>query len=311
MRLWKLTTAVLMILTGLFAARAAQADLCAQGTLLAPGLWARINGETFNNLRAEPGLSAARIGRIPPGDIFTVLDGPVCTDGYRWWQVDYAGALGWTAEANLVAGAVWVAPLDGQRIDDEPADDDLPGCRRPPEDYTRIIVGGVVLNLRTLAMLDHAQAIYSAGGGFLRFRSALVQGSYNVGGVSASFGTHDGGGAVDLSVRDAQTRQVLEREIGPMLDALRTAGFAAWLRDTDQLYPGSPIHIHAIAIGDADLSPAARAQIDGEYGYLRGFNGLPPDWGGPARDDRPAVLCAWMRDPSLRLRIELGRQTDS
>jgi hypothetical protein len=114
--------------------------------------------------------------------------------------------------------------------------------------------------------------------------------------VQASFGTHDGGGAVDISVRESVTQIILTQEIQPMIDALRLAGFAAWLRDADELYPGSPIHIHAIAIGDKELSDAARAQLDGPQGYFRGYNGLPEGYGGPALDTSgELVVCEWMR----------------
>ena len=71
---------------------------------------------------------------------------------------------------------------------------------------------------------------------------------------------------------------------------------AAYLRDTDELYPGSPIHIHAIAIGDAELSQAARDQLDGTFGYFRGFNALPQDSGIPLPDTSGDMLiCDWMR----------------
>jgi hypothetical protein len=173
------------------------------------------------------------------------------------------------------------------------------GCWQPPDDYTRVWVNGVQVNTRTLAMLDHAHALYGASGRTLDFRLALTQGSYNAGGIPASFGTHDGGGAVDLSVRDPNDWSVLTGEIEPMIRALRVAGFAAWLRDTGELYPDSPIHIHAIAIGDRELSEAARAQIDGRFGYLRGYNGLPQANGFPVPDQYGGpVLCRWM--------IELG-----
>lgn len=169
------------------------------------------------------------------------------------------------------------------------------GCWEPPDDYSRLWVNGALLNARTLAMLDHAQALYAADGGIIDFRLALTQGSYNAGGVAASFGTHDGGGAVDLSVRSRADWSVLEAEIAPMIAALRAAGFAAWLRDTDELYPGSPIHIHAIAIGDAELAEAARAQLDGTFGYLRGYNGLPQASGIPLPDGHGGpLICGWM-----------------
>jgi hypothetical protein len=62
------------------------------------------------------------------------------------------------------------------------------------------------------------------------------------------------------------------------------------------LYKGSPIHIHAIAIGDKELSDAARGQIDGTFGYFRGFNALPQDNGIPLPDTSgEMVICDWMR----------------
>lgn len=176
-----------------------------------------------------------------------------------------------------------------------------PGCQPPPDDLTRHWVSVGIFNARTLAMLDHAQALYDAQGGVIDLRVALTQGSYTGGALAASFGTHDGGGAVDLSVRSPVTWEVLYGEIEPLIAALRTAGFAAWLRDTGELYPASPVHIHAIALGDPDLSEAARAQIDGRFGYLRGYDGLPRLDGVPVADRHGGpVLCRWMLDAGLR-----------
>lgn len=269
------------------------------GCLLPPRLTAGIRARVEpgpgspNNLRAEPGLSGALIGQLEPGTVFEVTDGPQCADGYLWWQVAFDNMQGWTAEGDP-AGRYWLEPLT------QPVDPDLDVmrlCQAPPDDYTLVDFYGIRLNARTAAMLDHATGIYHALGGLLifEFRGALMQGSYNPGGVAASFGTHDGGGAVDLSVREPVTRNILEGEIPLMLRALRVAGFAAWLRDVDELYPGSPIHIHAIAIGDRDLSEAARAQIDGPFGYLRGHNGLPQDNGVPVPDSSgDMVICPWI-----------------
>ena len=167
------------------------------------------------------------------------------------------------------------------------------GCLRPPDDYTRVTTtGGFVLNRRTLWMLEYAQELYGGSHDLVR---AITQGSYSPG-ETASFGTHDGGGAVDLSVRDLNDwSHILFDDLDAILLALRQAGFAAWLREPNELYDGSPIHIHAIAIGDAQLSPAAQRQLTGPEGYFRGFNGLPveppiPDpYGGP-------YLCPWMLD---------------
>lgn len=116
---------------------------------------------------------------------------------------------------------------------------------------------GRTVNQRTHDMLVEAEAL-------LGYDIVLSQGSYNPGGVGASAGTHDGGGAVDLSVSDRSTTQRWE-----IVHALRTVGFAAWLRTPDQ--GPWPTHIHAIAIGDTDLSIAARNQV---ADYYIGKNGL-------------------------------------
>lgn len=264
------------------------------------------------NLRPEPGTALARIGVIPGGVTLPVLDGPRCNEGYVWWQVAYDEQTGWVAEGNPDDGEYWIESRgilltldtpDGETHDFVLYDDDIlerAECLPPPDDYTREQIGFATLNERTLAMLDHAQRIYEANGGQLvNFRQGITQGSYNAGGVAASFGTHDGGGAVDLSVRSVVDWSVMTTEIQPMLRALRLAGFAAWLRDTSELYVASPIHIHAIAVGDAELSPAARRQIDGPEGYLRGYNGLPvedySDDGQPLPDGYgEPVICRWM-----------------
>lgn len=53
-----------------------------------------------NNLRAEPNTSASLLGTIPEGAVIDVTSGPVCADGYAWWQVTYNGQSGWTAEGE-------------------------------------------------------------------------------------------------------------------------------------------------------------------------------------------------------------------
>jgi hypothetical protein len=165
------------------------------------------------------------------------------------------------------------------------------GCQRPPDDYTRIEVReGIVINQRTLEMLKHAQTLYDGSHDFVK---ALTQGSYT-NGEEASFGTHDGGGAVDLSLRDLNDwHHILYDESEAIILALRRAGFAAWVRDVGELYANSPLHIHAIAIGDAELSEAAQRQLVGPEGYFRGFNGLPVDPPIPDGHGGP-VICPWM-----------------
>jgi hypothetical protein len=168
----------------------------------------------------------------------------------------------------------------------------MPGCLEPPDDYTRVDLPNATLNRRTYEMLLSAQELY---GGSIDILDAITQGSYTDA-EEASFGTHSGGGAVDLSVIDTRTWTVLEEEIEPLIHALRLAGFAAWLRPPDVLYPGSPIHIHAVAVGDAELSYAAWLQVYGAHGYLAGMDGLPPPQGQAPNPDVHGgpLLCAWM-----------------
>ncbi len=148
-------------------------------------------------------------------------------------------------------------------------------------------------------MLSHAQELY--GGEIELTGYAITQGSYNDT-VAASFDTHAGGGAVDLSVMRRGTYSVLWDDIGPLLHALRAAGFAAWLREYGELHPDSGIHIHAIAVGDQELSDAAAAQLIGPAGYFRGFSGLPFAVGESPTPDRYGgpVLCQWMIDSGYR-----------
>lgn len=119
-----------------------------------------------------------------------------------------------------------------------------------------VTVDGKRTNKRTAVMLREAERLSG--------NMPVTQGSYNRGGVAASGGTHDGGGALDISVRGLNMRQINAR-----VKALRTVGFAAWYRSA---IPGvwGP-HIHAIAMGTRDLAPLARLQV---ADYKRGRNGL-------------------------------------
>lgn len=123
---------------------------------------------------------------------------------------------------------------------------------------------GETVNARTAAMIKEAED--KAGENL-----SLTQGSYSTG-TGASEGTHDGGGAVDISISGVD-------DVDDTVKALRQVGFAAWHRTPAQ---GFDHHIHAVAISDTDMSPQAQAQI-GDY-YL-GRNGLE----GGGDDDGPDV----------------------
>lgn len=121
-------------------------------------------------------------------------------------------------------------------------------------------------------MVEAAEAI-------LGFELRLTQGSYNAGGVPGSAGTHDGGGAVDIALKDAATGALFPRVRREAIrSATRQVGFASWIRDPSQA--DWPWHNHAIAIGDPDLSAGARQQVTA---YKNNRNGLVSN----LRDDGP------------------------
>jgi hypothetical protein len=306
---------VLLVLVGFVAAGQTQEEGCPElAARLVAGEWARVTFDNAVNVRPMPSTQRARLDVVGMGMMGKVIDGAVCAEGYRWWQIDFENGLsGWVAEGSDRATEngepnYWLEPRglieimedeDGVErayvVDEEGNIIERADCMRPPDDYRQVQWGFATFNRRTAVMLQHADRLYRASGGSVRLQDRVVQGSYNIG-VAASFGTHDGGGAVDISVRSPKDFSVMTDEIPLMIDALRTAGFAAWLRRPDELYPGSPIHIHAIAVGDEDHSEAARGQIDGKFGYLRGYNGLPQEDDNPpiADMDGEPVICQWM-----------------
>jgi len=124
---------------------------------------------------------------------------------------------------------------------------------------------GQTVNKRTAAMIRAAEK--KAGTNF-----TLTQGSYTSSNGSSA-GTHDGGGAVDVSVHGLPS-------VKGAVKALRQVGFAAWHR----LPSDGPWaeHIHAVAISDTDMSPQAQEQVGA---YFRGHNGLAND----GKDTGPQV----------------------
>lgn len=165
---------------------------------------------------------------------------------------------------------------------------------------------GAYTDDRTAAMLDGLVRLLEPA---VAAKVRPTQGSYS-GGVAASGGTHDGGGAVDLAGQDAGMVQS-DREA--IRNAGRQVGFAMWIRDPSQ--SDWPWHLHGIAVqsgGKGDrgcLSSGAHGQV---IDYYEGRNGLasgapddgPRDWVGVTwetyeqgiEDDMPTIdefVSAW------------------
>jgi hypothetical protein len=62
---------------------------------------ARVTEGDPNNVRREPVRNAEKVGELPGGSEFRVLDGPRCADGLTWWNVqsiEDSNVTGWTVE---------------------------------------------------------------------------------------------------------------------------------------------------------------------------------------------------------------------
>lgn len=100
----------LIVLAGLVPSISGQGDTCGFAPLsrLAPGMWAEVSASVAQTpagglrMRASAAISAAEVSLLAPGSLVQVLDGPVCSDGFNWWQIQVAGAAlsGWSAEGR-------------------------------------------------------------------------------------------------------------------------------------------------------------------------------------------------------------------
>lgn len=95
------------------------------------------------------------------------------------------------------------------------------------------------------------------------------QGSYTTG-VDASANTHAGGGAVDIRASNLTAGQTIQT-----VRVMRRVGFAAWRRLPSE--GNWAEHVHAIAVGCPDLSPAAARQVEALRAGRNGLRNEMPD----------------------------------
>lgn len=140
----------------------------------------------------------------------------------------------------------------------------------------RVAVDGGVVSRRVLLLVNEAYR----RAGILQSKRWITQGSYNPGGVSASGGTHAGGGAVDL-----RTRYLSAAEIDRLVFELRVlCGGPVWYRAPEHGWTKTGPHIHAIVRDEPGLSPSAAWQV---AEYDAGRNGLSGGSTGPDYHPRP------------------------
>lgn len=150
---------------------------------------------------------------------------------------------------------------------------------RRPRPYDKTTHDGKVVDWFTKAAILRAERR-------LGYPLSIIQGSYHRG-VSASAGTHDGGGAIDL----------LEWDWPSKVRVLRACGFAAWHRPKGPSWNG---HIHAVLVTNALLSSSAEDQASDAAAGRNGLadNGKDPHAGIPIRPFRwpyfgPLGLAKW------------------
>ncbi|MBI5509211.1 MAG: hypothetical protein HY903_10700 [Deltaproteobacteria bacterium] len=204
--------------------------------------------EILTAVRAALGIRDA--ASAPQG---TILVGRV--SGER--LVEWAHVHGWALDRHGLARIARARGAPTATIDEDLSRFVASAVRcvgEPTHDYKRLVGEGHTLNRRTVFMLKAAERLLPRE---VRFR--VLQGSY-LGGVERGAHPHMGGGVVDLA-EDGLEAENIER----VVQALRSVGFAAWHR-TRSDHP----HIHAVAIGDRELSPAARWQVNA---YFAGRDG--------------------------------------
>lgn len=162
----------------------------------------------------------------------------------------------------------------------------------------RVTLEDHTLTRRVWWLLDDARE----AAGLPKGSARVMQGSYHST-VGASAGTHDGGGAIDLSIRGLAVTQQLD-----LIKELRRRNCCAWIRTRAYGWSGDP-HIHAIVRDEPDLSPAARDQV---ADYDHGRNGLAnhrPD-PHPRPRQRPmeeVALMAWAVGARKMIKTPIGR----
>ena len=207
------------------------------------------------NVRSGPGFGYRVIGTVTKGTIVNV----VARSG-AWSKIN-SPKTGWCYSSYLADRShSTTSTSSGGSSSSSFTAAAWKTAKAPPADYRIIYFRGKRVNVRTQVMVYRTEAIMRTMG--LRSSLYITQGSYNSS-VSASAGTHDGGGALDISIRGYSTYNADQ-----IVKAMRMAGFAAWRRGVNDSF--AP-HIHAIAIKDARASSGARYQV---YEYFRSGDGL-------------------------------------
>jgi serine/threonine protein kinase len=121
------TPAALPVLDPSLSPASATPPVTADGSCSAapPELYAGAGGRTTllpaedTRVRQTPGLDAALVRSIPPGQTFGVLDGPVCQDAIWWYEIHGISSAGeWDGWiGGGMNGVAWIEPFDVGDVD--------------------------------------------------------------------------------------------------------------------------------------------------------------------------------------------------
>jgi hypothetical protein len=74
-------------------------------SLVAHGTIAIVNTASNSNINVRSNAHISRdniLYKLAPLSLFSIVSGPICADGYRWWEIGYNGRGGYAAEADGV-----------------------------------------------------------------------------------------------------------------------------------------------------------------------------------------------------------------
>lgn len=107
-----------------------------------------------NSIRSLPTTTSDRLGSIQPGrQLDFVHDGPLCGEGYVWWNVTVDGVRGWTVESNIADQSYYIEPQGALAI--TPA---------PPTAVAPMVTGANAFSMTTTTL--NQSAILPDGTGF-------------------------------------------------------------------------------------------------------------------------------------------------
>lgn len=129
------------------------------------------------NVRDLPGLASNVMFSFAQGTLVSIISGPVCKDGNRWWEVGTEGKSGWASEASMIVnGAPLLTPAPPSADTPQPIPPTSLPASQPtaqvtsdstcPAASTRVSPGGIaVVTDATLASLS----VYSRPGEAVMF----------------------------------------------------------------------------------------------------------------------------------------------